>query len=377
MSRDLFMSRNKTRDFEVKVKKSFVEGSLYGVLLQILCKIVTFYVNIIVIRKTDIEVLGLVNVKMMLLQSTIIFLTREPYRKVLGGKKSYKEIEGTISLIPKIGIVISIIMSIIWIYMINPETDLMKEKKYMNYKVGVIMIMLSALVEIYNEKYWYISRIEGYLKMSIMIEGISNIYRALLILITVKLGIMNLNNSILILTGGILLQSICCYLLNMFYFSFYIKSVKSFKKVKRVNSLNSSKEKKITNEIEAIKKFFKQTIIKQIITEGERYIMTITTYVPLIEQGIYDIIMNLTSLIPRLLFAPIEESIYQLFLKMLPRLNKKRYLQQYQDTIEYFNKTQRIFVIIGMGVLFFGVPLSIDINAIYFGDYDKVTIKRK
>lgn len=65
--------------------------------------------------------------------------------------------------------------------------------------------------------------------------------------------------------------------------------------------------------------FFKQGIMKQILTEGERYIMTLFSVLTFSEQGVYDIVNNLGSLAARFLFRPIEESAYFYFSQMVAR----------------------------------------------------------
>jgi oligosaccharide translocation protein RFT1 len=59
--------------------------------------------------------------------------------------------------------------------------------------------------------------------------------------------------------------------------------------------------------------------MKQILTEGERYIMTLFSVLTFSEQGVYDIVNNLGSLAARFLFRPIEESAYFYFSQMVAR----------------------------------------------------------
>ena len=57
----------------------------------------------------------------------------------------------------------------------------------------------------------------------------------------------------------------------------------------------------------------KQSFLKQFLTEGERYLMTIFNMLTLAEQEVYDVINNLGSLVARFVFLPIEESYYIFF----------------------------------------------------------------
>lgn len=65
--------------------------------------------------------------------------------------------------------------------------------------------------------------------------------------------------------------------------------------------------------------FSKQSFLKQILTEGERYVMTFLNVLSFGEQGVYDIVNNLGSMVARFLFLPIEESFYVFFAKVLQR----------------------------------------------------------
>ena len=64
--------------------------------------------------------------------------------------------------------------------------------------------------------------------------------------------------------------------------------------------------------------FFKQGVLKQLLTEGERYVMTVFSVLTFTEQGVYDVVNNLGSLAARFLFLPIEESSYFYFAQFLP-----------------------------------------------------------
>lgn len=65
--------------------------------------------------------------------------------------------------------------------------------------------------------------------------------------------------------------------------------------------------------------FFQQSFLKQILTEGERYVMTFLNVLSFGDQGVYDIVNNLGSMVARFVFLPIEESFYIFFAKVLVR----------------------------------------------------------
>lgn len=69
--------------------------------------------------------------------------------------------------------------------------------------------------------------------------------------------------------------------------------------------------------------FFGQTLLKQLLTEGEKFVMTFWNPLSFEEQGKYDIVDNLSSLAARFVFAPIEESAYLLFTSLVERKSAK------------------------------------------------------
>lgn len=65
--------------------------------------------------------------------------------------------------------------------------------------------------------------------------------------------------------------------------------------------------------------FFKQGFLKQVLTEGEKYVMTISPIMTFAQQATYDIVNNLGSLAARFVFRPIEENSYFYFTQTLSR----------------------------------------------------------
>lgn len=65
--------------------------------------------------------------------------------------------------------------------------------------------------------------------------------------------------------------------------------------------------------------FFKQGIMKQVLTEGERYVMSMSPILTFHQQATYDIVNNLGSLFARFVFRPIEENSYFYFTQTILR----------------------------------------------------------
>lgn len=65
--------------------------------------------------------------------------------------------------------------------------------------------------------------------------------------------------------------------------------------------------------------FLKQGVMKQILTEGEKYIMSISPVLTFKEQATYDVVNNFGSLAARFIFRPIEDSSYFYFTQTISR----------------------------------------------------------
>lgn len=59
--------------------------------------------------------------------------------------------------------------------------------------------------------------------------------------------------------------------------------------------------------------------MKQLLTDGERYVMTFFNTLKFDQQGVYDIVNNLGSLAARFLFKPIETAAYFYFSQLVQR----------------------------------------------------------
>ncbi|KAF0289863.1 Protein RFT1 [Amphibalanus amphitrite] len=60
-------------------------------------------------------------------------------------------------------------------------------------------------------------------------------------------------------------------------------------------------------------------MLKQLLMEGERYLMTAFHLLDFSEQGLYDVVANLGSLAARFLFQPVEENAYVYFSRTVER----------------------------------------------------------
>lgn len=155
-----------------------------------------------------------------------------------------------------------------------------------------------------------------------------------------------------------------CYVI---YFVMFLGSPEATKKsfpIARVKALlpNFVEDETFVNGKEArlTWSFFKQSFLKQILTEGERYVMTFLNVLNFGDQGVYDIVNNLGSLVARFIFLPIEESFYVFFAKVLER--GKTVKDQKQDDVamaaNVLESLLKLVLLIGLTITVFGYAYS-------------------
>lgn len=138
------------------------------------------------------------------------------------------------------------------------------------------------------------------------------------------------------------------------YFYDYLKNFaprRSFNlSLTKIKGLNNSKDSHYFDSkiFEHFKKVYFQLCFKHLLTEGDKLIINSLCTVE--EQGIYSLLSNYGSLVTRLLFAPIEESL-RLFLARLLANQKTKNLKLSMDVL--INLT-RFYLYLSLMIIVFG-----------------------
>ena len=95
--------------------------------------------------------------------------------------------------------------------------------------------------------------------------------------------------------------------------------------------------------------FLGQAVVKQVLTDCEKYVMTIFNLLTLSEQGIFDVVSNLGSLAARFIFRPAEESAYFFFSQLWSRgtLIKEQDKENYQKVQSGLFRLLRMMLYLG------------------------------
>uniref|UniRef100_A0A8C0GBC7 Protein RFT1 homolog n=1 Tax=Chelonoidis abingdonii TaxID=106734 RepID=A0A8C0GBC7_CHEAB len=333
-------------------------------LLQILFRVITFGLNAFTLRYVSKEMIGLVNVRLTLLYSTIVFLAREAFRRAcLSGstKRNWTKTINLLWLTVPLGVCWSLFLGWIWLQLLEvPDPNSIPY-----YKIGVVAFGLSAVVELLGEPFWVLAQAHLFIRLKVIAESLSIISKCILTVILVVLypqwGLYIFSLAQLLYTSILVL----CYVM---YFMKFLGSPEATKKSFPVSRMTDLLPNLIEDQVNLVDwkeakltwSFFKQSFLKQMLTEGERYVMTFLNVLNFGDQGVYDIVNNLGSLVARFIFLPIEESFYIFFAKVLERGTDVK-LQKQDDiamAAAVLESLLKLVLLVGLSITVFGYAYS-------------------
>lgn len=374
---------------------SSLENASFNIIFQILFRCVTFVINAWVIRNIGHEVLGIMNVRLLLLESTILFLSREPFNRACLGQKdefSWSHLINQIWLSVPISCVLSMIFVYIWLNWLplgHPDLEF-------QYAFGCWSVALSCILELCSANLVLIAQLFCFIKLKVALDTIHIFVRTLLFL-----SIIIYDRSLALIAFSIAqLGSIGTIVIAYYlFFNWYIKNKPLYAKgalkskivpevvlhklydnmddfhfnsirdlfPRYLGSVNSTFNKKLSTLTVS---FAKQGVVKQLLTEGEKYVMSMSPVMSFKEQATYDVVNNLGSLAARFIFRPIEDSSYFYFTQMVSR-DLPLYKQdqnKIQESCTVLSQVCKTVSSIGLIVLVFGQSYARTLLLLYGGE---------
>ncbi|XP_077308400.1 man(5)GlcNAc(2)-PP-dolichol translocation protein RFT1 [Lithobates pipiens] len=335
----------------------------YTMLLQVLFRLLTFALNAFTLRYVSKEIIGIVNVRLTLLYTTVVFLAREAFRRACLSHSTRQSWTHTIHLtwlaVP-LGIGWSFILGWIWLRVLEvPDPEIIP-----HYGTSVLAFGVSAVVELIAEPFWVLAQAHLFVRLKVVAESLAIILRCsvtvILVLLCPQWGLLIFSFTQILYTSLLAL----CYIL---YFAKFLGSKEAEKKQFPLHSMkeflprySASQDFIDWKQAWLACSFFKQSFLKQILTEGERYVMTFLNVLSFGDQGVYDIVNNLGSLVARFIFLPIEESFYVYFSKVLERGKEVR-SQKKEDIAAasaVLESLLKLVTLIGLIIVAFGYAYS-------------------
>ncbi|XP_071452146.1 man(5)GlcNAc(2)-PP-dolichol translocation protein RFT1 [Hetaerina americana] len=314
--------------------KSSIKNATFNIIFQIFFRIITFITNAIVLRHISHDVVGIMNVRLLLLESTLLFLCREPFRRACLSDTSHHVWPRVINLIWisfPICLSLSVCFGYVWLYVLEVPGD-----DYANgYVIGVWAIILSCLCEIICEPVYLAAQALLYVRLKVMMDTVHVMVR------TFIFSFMVLKNPENALLAFSLAQMSSTLIYCLGYYAFFGWKIHCQNcKAKNSDSVSSSVHKddfpfenlldflphKLEEEPQVDKhlkelawSFSKQGIWKQLLTEGERYLATVVSLLPFSHQGALDVVSSLAALPARLILRPLEDAAYFYFSQVVKR----------------------------------------------------------
>lgn len=350
----------------------------FNIFVQVLSRGFTFVLKAITLKYLrSSALLGIINVRLALLYTTLQFLSREPFRRACIGEiaksdsKRFRRIVNTVWLGSLVSILLAIPLAHIW-QLNSPSAFDLVGTRLEDYHTAVIIICLAVIVEMMAEPCFIYAQAKAISDHNPKVEVTSvTINCVLTALVTVlESGRYKSGQSTNILSKIAFCQLIASAVSVVYSYSRLRRSTR-MSPIKFMPALvHRKKDDEEINfafrnldriSLKLSSSFFWQTFLKQLLTEGERYIMTFFEVISLSEQGIYDVVNNLGSLAARLVFKPIEDSGYTLFSQTVSRTETLdiRKFYRVQENLMYLIKSM---LLLGLIVLVFGynfVPLIV------------------
>lgn len=339
--------------------------------VQIFARILSFFV----LRPVSLKyiqssaLLGIIHVRLALLYTTLQFLSREPFRRACLGefakcdKKTWHKIFNTIWL----GLVLSIFIALPLTYgwqSNSPSQEDLEGTTADDYQIAVLITCLSVIVEMLAEPCYIYAQAKAVVKHNPVVEAINLGIRCILACaFVVESSKYEDGQPSYILTKTAVSQLVASAI-SVIYSYHKICNSEKLKLITFMPKFAKSLSISDYFDIKCLRlsySFVSQTIWKQLLTEGERYVMTFLSVISLSDQGIYDVVNNLGSLAARFIFKPIEEGAFTLFSQIVKR-DEILDIRRFYRVSEYLIFMIKSMLLIGLIILTFGynfVPLIV------------------
>ncbi|XP_056130858.1 protein RFT1 homolog [Lampris incognitus] len=337
----------------------------YNVLLQVVFRVLTFLLNAFTLRFVSKELIGVVNVRLTLLYSTLVFLSREAFRRAClsggsGAGRNWRQVINLLWLTLPLGVLWALLLVCVWLWLLEaPDAQIIP-----HYGPAVGIFALAAVQELLAEPLWVLAQAHMFVRLKVVAESLAMVAKCLLTVVMVvsapDWGLYIFSAAQFVYTGFLVL----CYVV---FFCRFLGSEDANQKCFPLRGVGELLPHRADQEpwtdwtlTKLTWSFFKQSFLKQILTEGERYVMTFLNVLSFGDQGVYDIVNNLGSTVARFLFLPIEESFYVFFAKVLERGRDVRNQKQEEVAIaaEVLECLLKLVLVIGLIVTVFGYAYS-------------------
>uniref|UniRef100_A0A8C6U6E9 Protein RFT1 homolog n=1 Tax=Neogobius melanostomus TaxID=47308 RepID=A0A8C6U6E9_9GOBI len=260
----------------------------YNVLLQVMFRVLTFLLNAFTLRFVSKELIGVVNVRLTLLYSTIVFLSREAFRRAClsgGANHSWKQVINLLWLTLPLGVLWAVLLVCVWLWFL--EVPDAQSVPY--YSPAVVLFALGGVQELLAEPLWVLAQAHMFVRLKVVSESLAMIAKCSITVVLVVFardwGLYIFAAAHCVYTGFLVI----CYAA---YFVRFLGSKEAYMKGFPLQSVRELLPGKTFGEplidwtlARLTWSFFKQSFLKQILTEGERYESFYIFFAKVLERG--------------------------------------------------------------------------------------------
>ncbi|KAL0574209.1 Oligosaccharide translocation protein rft1 [Marasmius crinis-equi] len=284
--------------------------SLVG--LQLSSRLLTFILNQALFRLASPKAYGVAAIQFELVLSTILFLSREGVRGALLRIGTGKEKGGNralnVGFVPVIiGIPLALCTTVLYASYASAET-----KSQGMFRESVAVYALAAILELMAEPMHNMAMAELKTHIRVRAEGVGITFKTIVTFIVLFYDYITRSEHDLALLSfalGQLAYGACV-------FAIYAWSYNGFPRLRGTTGSSWSLASYFDMEVLTLSMTMtSQSLVKHFLTEGDKFILS--WFSPLEDQGGYAVAVNYGSLIARIIFQPIEETLRLYFSKTL------------------------------------------------------------
>ncbi|XP_059351439.1 protein RFT1 homolog isoform X2 [Daphnia carinata] len=324
-----------------KILEGSIKAASYNMILQVAFRIITFILNGLVLHNVDKDVLGILNVRLMLLIMTILFISREAFRRGCMSKTREHNWPQVINLlwltVPSV-IICSFSFCYIWLHWL----ELPAEKYVADYKFAVYIFGISCVIESFVEPVYLFSQAFQYVRWRIFVDCVMMLIRVGTLVVSVLYY-----PAYTIKATACGQVAVSTVLVVLYWFYFYQQFQRKANLIK--NKDLHKDDPLLALPLNSVLDFFPKRIQGQVC--------------------VYDVVNNLGSMAARFIFLPIEESSYFYFAQMLNRQIpiEQQPRQEIEQVARVLYRLLRALSLIGSIIVVFGFSYSHLLLRLYGG----------
>jgi oligosaccharide translocation protein RFT1 len=352
-------------------------GARYLVALQLLSRALTFVLNVFIVRMVSGEVLGVAAVQLQLLLSTVLFLSREGFRRTCiranenksktknkaiakdeqsASENEHDEHEHD-TLIWWIVPWGAFVCSLGFVFFV--ATGSAEEMLVPRYCLSMACVAFAAWLELCAEPLFVVAQNAMEFGSRVAIEGIAVFARCVATYALVLL--VGDGNHLLAFGCAQLLYAGVCVLGWLYRSRSWAMSRAGWARRWRFSGLWRVERSRLG----LLGSFMWQSAQKLLLQEGENYVLRFS--VQLVDQGVYSVVSNLGSLVVRFLFLPIEEAAYALFARLVGGDARRRRRSARASAARVLAALLRLMVLVGLIFAAFGANYAWTLVDVLYG----------